>query len=108
VKREAKLADAVREIRRVQPKGPVFLAGLDGEQFWWGLCYGQLTRLGFTDLHVLPDAGDHGIPIPPKEWCLSNDFQFSPAETARLLHEGHAHVFDISHSPPKAEPASDR
>ena len=104
VKREARLVDAVREIRRSQPEGPVFLTGLDGEQFWWGLCYGQLTRLGFTDLHVLPDAGDHGIPIPPKEWCRTNDFQFSPGETTRLLREGHAHVFDLSHSPPQAAP----
>ena len=108
VKREAQLADAVREIRRLEPEGAVFLTGLDGEQFWWGLCYGQLTKLGFTDLHILPDAGEHGIPIPPKEWCLTHDFQLSPDETKRLLDEGHAHVFDISHSPPKYKTLIDR
>jgi hypothetical protein len=99
VRREASLAEAVREIRRSQPEGPVFLTGLDGEQFWWGLCYGQLTRLGFTDLHILPDAADRGIPIPPKEWCLANDFQPSSGETSHLLREGRAHVYDISRSP---------
>jgi len=99
VEREVRLTDAVREIRRLQPEGPVFLTGLDGDQFWWGLCYGQLGRLGFTNLHVLPDAGDHGIPIPPKEWCATRDFQFSVEETTRLLHEGHAQEFDISHLP---------
>jgi len=72
------------------------------EQFWWGLCYGQLTREGFTGFHVLPDAGDHGVPIPPKEWCYAQDFQFSPDETARLLRQGNARVYDVTSSPPKA------
>jgi len=108
VKREAQLADAVRKIRRVQPDGAVFLTGLDGEQFWWGLCYGQLTKLGYTDLHILPDAADHGIPIPPKEWCVSEGFQLSPHETQRLLREGRGHLFDTSLSAPKDKTADER
>jgi len=98
--REARLSEAVREIRRMQPDGPVFLSGLDWEQFWWGLCYGQLTREGFADLHVLPDAAAHGVLIPPKEWCFTQDFQFSREETERLLREGRARVYDVSQSPP--------
>jgi len=102
--REDRMERAVRDVRRLQPDGPVFLTGLDQDQFWWGLCYGQLTKLGFRDLHILPDAAAHGLPIPPKEWCLSQDFQFSPDETSRLLREGSAHVYDISQSPLIPEP----
>jgi len=100
VRRESRLLEGVREIRANQPRNPVFLAGIDYEQFWWGLCYGELTRRGFTDLHVLPDAADHGVPIPPKEWCLTTDFQFSPDETARMLRAS-AREYDISQLPPK-------
>jgi hypothetical protein len=102
IAREIRLAEAVQDIRRVQPDGAVFLTGLDMNQFWWGLCYGALTRRGFTDLHVLPDAGEHGIPIPPKEWCYREDFQFSREETARMLATGRAHVYDITKTPPGA------
>ncbi len=98
--REARLSESVREIRRRQPDGPVFLSGLDWEQFRWGLCYGELAREGFTDLHVLPDADAHGMLIPPKEWCSTPDFQLSREETARLLREGRARVYDVSASPP--------
>jgi len=100
--REARLTEAVREIRQVQPQGPVFLSGLDMEQFWWGLCYGQLTRQGFTDIHVYPDRNP---PAPPTQWCFTRDFQLSPAETMRLLREKHGTVYDIMESPPKALPA---
>jgi len=96
ITQETRLAEAVQDIRRVQPDGAVFLAGLDMDPFWWGLCYGALTRRGFTNLHVLPDAGEHGIPIPPKEWCYTEDFQFSREETERMLATGRAHVYDIA------------
>jgi hypothetical protein len=82
----------------------VFLSGLDMEQFWWGLCYGQLTRQGFSDLPVLPDVAEHGIAMPPMEWCFTPDFQISPAETARLLREKRGTVYDITQSPSKALP----
>jgi len=100
-RREARLQEQVREIRQRQPGGAVFLSGLDMEQFWWGLCYGELYREGFSDLHVLPDAGEHGVPIPPREWCYSEDFQYSREKTRRMLTDGEAHVYDVSKSPPK-------
>jgi hypothetical protein len=99
-RREARLAAQVREIQQRQPSGAVFLSGLDMEQFWWGLCYGELYRQGFTDLHVLPDAGDPGIPIPPKEWCYREDFQYSRDETRRIL-AAEGRVYDVRQSPPK-------
>jgi hypothetical protein len=101
VTREASLAEAVREIRHSQPRGPVFLTGLDGDQFWWGICYGQLERLGFTDLHVMPDAAAQGVPIPPAEWCRERDFQFPAGKTERLLREGGGGLWDVSRLPPE-------
>lgn len=101
LKREAQLANAVEQIRRSQPEGPVFLDRLDTEQFWWGLCYGELIRRGFTDLHVLPDAGEHGVAIPPREWCRDSNFQLSAEETKRVLREGRGHVYDIASVPPR-------
>jgi hypothetical protein len=98
--REAHVRQAVREIRRMQPTGPAFLTGLDWEQFWWGICYGELGREGFADLHVLPDADAHGMLIPAKEWCVAPDFQFSREETTRLLREGRGKVYDVAKTPP--------
>jgi len=94
------LRKAVYDIRQAQPAGPVFLSGIDWEQFWWGMCYGQLTREGFRDIHLLPDAAAHGVAIPPKEWCLTPDFQLSSEEFSRLLKSGQAVVYDIAKSPP--------
>jgi hypothetical protein len=101
LRRESRLEQQVREIRQVQPGGAIFLAGIDTEQFWWGLCYGELYRQGFSDLHVLPDAGERGIAIPPKEWCYREDFQLPREETARLLATGRGHTYDVARSPPK-------
>ena len=100
VERELLLRKAVYDIRQAQPAGPVFLSGIDWEQFWWGMCYGQLTREGFRDIHLLPDAAAHGVAIPPKEWCLTPDFQLSSEEFSRLLKSGQAVVYDIAKSPP--------
>src|SRR5262249_1577150 len=50
-KRQVTMERAVREIRLQQPTGPVFLGGVDTEQFWWGLCYGELIRKGYRDIH---------------------------------------------------------
>lgn len=94
------LSRAVREIRQVQPQGPVFLKGLDMEQFWWGFCYGQLSKQGFSDLHVMPAVQTHDLYIPPKEWCSTPDFQLSEAEMSRLLREGKGKVYDVAQSPP--------
>jgi len=99
--KQARLRVQVQEIRRRQPTGAVFLSGIDMEQFWWGLCYGELYREGFSDLHVLPDAAEHGVPIPPAEWCFREDFQFSREETQRMLVAGQGHVYDVTQSPPK-------
>ena len=74
----------------------VFLTGLDWQQFWWGLCYGQLTREGYRDLHIMPDAAAHGVLIPDKEWCYTTDFQLSKEDTDRSLREGRARVYDIT------------
>ena len=98
LQREARLVDSVRLIRLGQPQGPVFLTGFDSDQFWWGMCYGELGRLGFAGLHVMPDAG---VPVPPRQWCRQPDFQLSREETARLLHEGNAHLYDVSPWPPE-------
>jgi hypothetical protein len=106
--REARLLSAVQEIRRVQPQGPVFLDGLDTEQFWWGLCYGELTRRGYTDLHILPDAAEHGVAIPPREWCLDRNFQLSANETALILGEGRGQAYDVTSVPPRIVPAKKR
>lgn len=100
--RQARLTEAVREIRQVQPHGPVFLSGLDMEQFWWGLCYGQLAHEGFTDLHLFPDRNP---PAPPTKWCFTQDFQLSPEETMLLLREKRGTVYDVTQLPPKALPA---
>jgi hypothetical protein len=99
VAREELLSRSVRDIRRAQPAGPVFLTGLDWQQFWWGLCYGQLTREGFRSIHIMPDAAAHGILIPDKDWCLTPDFQLSKEETGRLLRDGEARVYDITKLP---------
>ncbi len=101
-RREMRLAEQVREIRGRQPEGALFLSGMDMEQFWWGLCYGELYKEGFRDLHILPDAGDHGIPIPPDEWCYRQDFQYSREKAARILAAGEGRIYDMSQSPPKA------
>jgi hypothetical protein len=106
--REAGLLSAVQEIRRVQPQGPVFLDGLDTEQFWWGLCYGELTRRGYRDLHILPDAAEHGVAIPPREWCVDRNFQLSPSETALILGEGRGQAYDVTSVPPRIVPAKKR
>jgi len=98
------LSGAVREIRQLQPQGPVFLTGLDMEQFWWGFCYGQLRKQGFSDLHVMPAAQTHDLYIPPKEWCSTPDFQLSEAETSRLLREGGGKVYDVAKSSPVEVP----
>lgn len=100
VAREAHLLVAVRDIRRMQPSGPVFLTGLDWEQFWWGICYGELTRKGFADLHVLPDANAQAMMIPPKEWCFTPDFQPSREEADRVLRQGRAKIYDVAKLPP--------
>ncbi len=102
--RERRLAAAVQEIRHAQPRGPVFLTGIDTEQFWWGLCYGELNRRGFSDLHILSDAAEHGVAVPPREWCLDRNFQFSPAETARLVRMGYGKVYDVSSVTPRDPP----
>ena len=102
-RREARLLEAVRQIRQVQPRGPVFLSGLDMEQFWWGLCYGRLARDGFTGLHVFPERVVPEI-NPPARWCFTPDFLLSSAETNRLLREEHGRIYDITQSPPKALP----
>lgn len=94
--RERHLLNAVQQIRRLRPDGPVFLEGLDTEQFWWGLCYGELSHLGFTDLHILPNAGQHGIVIPPPEWCLDTQFQLSWEDTERLLRQEPGRLYDIA------------
>ena len=107
-RREARLAGAVREIRRIRPQGAVFLDGLDTEQFWWGLCYGELIHRGYTDLHILPDAAEHGVAIPPREWCLDSNFQLSPNETALTLREGRGQAYDVTSVPPRVLPAKNR
>jgi hypothetical protein len=101
LRRESRLEGQVREIRKMQPGGAIFLTGIDSEQFWWGLCYGELYRQGFSDLHVLPDTGERGIAIPPKEWCYREDFQLPREETGRLLATGRGHTYDVTQSPPK-------
>ena len=107
-RREARLAGAVREIRRIQPHGAVFLDGLDTEQFWWGLCYGELIHRGYTDLHILPNAAEHGVAIPPQEWCLDRNFQLSPSETALTLREGRGQAYDVTSVPPRVLPTKNR
>jgi hypothetical protein len=106
--RERRLADAVQQIRHVQPSGPVFLTRIDSGQFWWGLCYGELIRRGFTDLHILPDAAGQGVAIPPREWCIDPNIQLSPDETARLVRVGEGEVYDVSSVPPRIAPANNR
>ena len=100
-RREAQMREGVRQIRQQQREGPVFLTGIDTEQFWWGICYGELYREGFAGLHVMPDAGEHGIAIPPREWCYRQDFQLSPSETRQIVAAGSGHVYDLTRSPPK-------
>jgi hypothetical protein len=92
-RREARLARAVAQIRHDQPRGPVVLARIDSDQFWWGLCYGELIRRGYTDLYILPGAAQEGVAIPPPEWCLNGNFLLSPHETA--------HVYDVTTLPPQ-------
>lgn len=87
--RERRMGEAVRRIRRVQPQGPVFLTGIDSDQFWWGLCYGELVRRGFGDLHIPADGGRRDFAVPPREWCLARDFEM-PVGT------GSGGVFDVS------------
>jgi hypothetical protein len=47
----------------------------------------------------MPDAAEHGVIIPPKEWCFTPDFQLSKQETERLLQTGQGRVYDIAHLP---------
>ena len=90
--REMRLAHAVQQIRTIQPQGPTFLDRIDNDQFWWGLCYGELVRQGFTGLHILPDAAAHGVAVPPREWCVDPNFQQGPGQ-----------VYDVSSVPPHIE-----
>ena len=102
--REVKLREAVREIRRMQPYGPVFLTGLDSQQFWWGFVYGELVREEFTDLHVLPDAAALGLSVS-REWWYMPDAQYSGQQVSRLLREGRAQRIRASgKSPPSTVP----
>ena len=107
-RREAQLAGAVREIRRIQPEGPVFLERLDTEQFWWGLCYGELIRQGYRDLHILPDAAAHGVAVPPSEWCLDPNFRLSTKETALILGDDRGKAYDVGSLTPHAVLAKSR
>jgi hypothetical protein len=100
--RQNEMAVALRQIRRMHPEGPFFLTDLDSEQFWWGLCYGELYHQGFRELHI--QQGTNRFDLPPPEWCRDDDL-LVPTETAsKMIAEGRAASYSITQSAVSPKP----